>query len=55
VLNDLGFHLSVPTTKTFLRYLLRMTRHIIFLFHCEVPVPSLTTLSCNLKFYQEIP
>ena len=41
--------------KPFSGYLLRMTRHIIFLFQCEVPVPSLTSLSCNLKIYQEIP
>ena len=38
VLNDLGFHLSVPTIKTFLRLVTqdRMTRQILFIFQYDI-------------------
>ena len=53
VLDDLGFHLSVPTANIFLR-LLSVATHIdvYYLFSCKV-VSSLTCLFFN--FDQEIP
>jgi hypothetical protein len=39
VLNDLGFHLSVPTTNTFLRspsVATHMLMHINFVFHAKL-------------------